>query len=210
MRKAERTALLCLGVMFLLGGCVDQPVTRTSAPEVMRLEKELKTEHERLAETHQQIETLRAERVELMRELEQSRRDVLEATGGVPGGFRFQPTRVSFGFLSAAVDWDNKPGDDGIQALVRIEDQTGDSIKRAGTFRLFLYDLESGKERAIETWTFTPQAATEYWRNIPSGYLFKLPFTAGTPKGKEVTLSVEVELSEGGRFHASRTFRIDH
>ena len=208
-RKAGLSALCWAGV-FLLCGCIGPSARQRSAPEVERLQQELKRERERLNEVRQQLEVLRAERIKLMGQLEESGRDLSALRGGKPAAFRFRPTRVSFGFLSAAVGWDEKPGDDGIQALVRIEDQAGDSIKRAGQFRLELYDLANSKDRAIETWTFTAEAAAEYWRGIPSGYLFKLPFTAGTPKGKEVTLVVNVELSEGGRFHASREFRIDH
>ena len=206
IRRPNLTVVLLAAVVMLCGCIGGAPVSSGSGPHIARLEKELKQERERLAEVRRQIEALRAERTELMEKLEQAQRDL---TGGKPAAFRFRPTKVGFGFLTAAVDWDGKPGDDGIQALVRIEDQTRGSIKRAGRFRLELFDLSRDKDQSIEKWTFTPEAAAKYWHGIASGYLFKLSFSAGTPKTKEVTLVVDVELSEGGTFHATRTLRID-
>jgi len=210
MRDKTGLTALCLSGLLLLTGCPEQEVSPTGSSEVNRLREELSQEQARVREVRDQVEALRTERKELMGKLEARERELTVLRGGKRGEFRFEPTEVTFGFLSAAVDWDGKGGDDGIQALVCIEDQTGGSIKRAGEFRFELYDLANSKEKAIEKWTFTAEAAAEYWRSVGSGYLFKLPFTAGTPKGKQVTLVVEVTLSEGVKLHGSRQFRIDH
>lgn len=190
-------------------GCMQQPTSRGPS-RAEELEKTLKQERDLRSQSEKQVQALRSERAELMTKLEEAQNTIKGAIGGEPGAFRFVVTRVSLGWLTSSVNWDNVGGDDGIQAFMEIEDQTGDTIKRAGAFQLELYDLGHEKGEPIETWTFTPEAAAKYWSTIPSGYLFKLPYSNGTPKGGQVVLVANVKLTEGGEFQAMKTLRVHH
>ena len=195
--------------MMALCGCIQHPVTEGGA-RANELEKELKQERDLRSQDRKTIDELRAERAQLTTKLETAQAQIEGSKGGLPGAFRFVATKISLGWLTSSVNWDDKGGDDGMQAFVEVEDQTGDSIKQAGAFRLELYDVGGGKGTAIETWTFTPEAAAKCWYTTPSGYMFKLPYANGTPKAKEVVLVVKAELSEGGKFEVMRTLRVHH
>ncbi len=207
MRPMRWWVVLTVGAAVLAGGCM-QPASSGSL-RVEELEKSLKRERELRETKEKEVAGLREERGKLLLELEAARRQA-QGAGGESGAFEFVPATVRVGWLTASVDWDDAGGDDGVQALVVIEDQTGNPIKRAGAFRLELFDLERDKDHAIETWTFTAEAASGYWMNLASGYLFKLSYVNGTPTGKEVVLVVKARLSEGGEFKAMRTLRVHH
>lgn len=205
-RLSRLLPFLAVALAGLLG--CGQPTVSSGPSRAQELEMELKHQRDLLAQARNDIVTLRGERTTLAAELDQARTQISGLSGPEPGAFRFIVARVSLGWLTASVDWDNQPPDDGIQAFVAMEDQTGDSIKRAASFRLELYDLGREKESPIETWSFTPEAAAKYWNSIPSGYLFKLPYSNGTPAARDVILVARVDLSEGGSFQATRSLRV--
>jgi len=116
---------------------------------------------------------------------------------------------MSFGWLTASVDWDNVGGDDGIQAFLEIEDQSGDSIKRAGAFTIELFDVDNEKGKANRDWTFTPEAAAKYWNSIPRATCSSSHIPTAR-QGRQGGAGGQVELSEGGSFDAMRIIRVHH
>lgn len=195
--------LLVSAVSLVSGGC---QVPASAGPS--QSNTELARKEEELAKARQQADELYKKNYELSVQLKQAQETIDQLKGRKPGVFEYKVTKVGFGFLTAAVNWDDQPGTDGIQAFVYLEDQFGESIKRAAALRLEMFAVSDETGKLIQTWTFTPEASAKYWQVIPAGYMFKLPFQSGAPKAGQVLLKATVTLTEGGTFEATRIVRI--
>ncbi len=178
-----------------LAGCIDMPGRPSeSQPPVAAAGQ---PESEKVVRLEDALASVKADRDRLVKELEAARK-----TPGAAKAFTYDVTRVDFGFLTAAVNFDNagkiadKKYDNGIAAYVSLYDQYDSSLKAAGDFRLDLLDLTREKNFLIATWNFDAQAAAKYWQNFPGCYQFKLPLPSDLTSRKVL---IKVSFRQPGR-----------
>jgi hypothetical protein len=130
-------------------------------------------------------------------------RDSADKTMFGPAGMRIHP------IFTEPKDFDGNGSIDGIEALVELTDQFGDSTKASGQvmFELHTYRKYAADPRGhlLETWAFpihTLKEQKEHWRRIGGAYSFQLPYPGLLGiREKTVTLSAEVTLDAGGRLN---------
>ncbi len=181
-------SLASLVALIALAGCVEAPTaTGKSSAEI---ERENRAKSDAIVKLEDDLATARAER-------DRARKD-LAAAQKAPGaeGFHFEAAKVEFGFLTAAVNLDQKTDkvtdhrfDNGIAAYVGLYDQFDSSLKVAGAFRFDLLDLARSSNFVLQTWTYEPEAAAKHWQRFPACYQFKLPLSSDV-KSRKVVLKV--------------------
>jgi hypothetical protein len=177
-----------LVALLALAGCVDTPAAAGSGSgkSAADLERENRAKSESIVKLEDDLASARAER-------DRARKD-LAAARKTPGaeGFHFEAAKVEFGFLTAAVNLDEKGKttehrfDNGIAAYVGLYDQFDSSLKVAGAFRFDLLDLARSSDFVLQTWTYEPEAAAKHWQRFPSCYQFKLPLSSDVKSRKAV------------------------
>jgi len=103
--------------------------------------------------------------------------------------------RLLLGLGSGAKDWDRDGTADGIEALVRLVDDSGAPTKRAGAllFEMYSYDFDVLRHRGrrLARWRVSASDALDLWEDgIHSGYRVKLKWPSGPPEGRLVLLDV--------------------
>jgi hypothetical protein len=165
-------AWVMVAALTVFAGCeATQPASRPAGD----LERENRAQAERIVRIEDDLAASKARESRLTQELAAARK--------APGteGFHYEPAKLEFGFLTAAVNFDNagevidRKFDNGIAAYLSVYDQFDTSLRVAGEFRLDLLDLSRDKDFVIATWTFSPEAAAKHWARFPGCYEFKLP-----------------------------------
>jgi hypothetical protein len=157
-----------------------------------------------------------SETARLQRELAEARdllaqrdRQVAELLGlGGPERMKklYLVQRISLGAGTAAVDLDNKPGDDGVKVYLEPIDQYGSVLKAPGSVTVQLYDLAAeAKDNLVGQCRYDVDQAAKCWSSgfVAYWYGFTCPWKAGPPKHDQITVRVEfVDYLTGKKFEA--------
>lgn len=182
-RFAWGATILLAAALASVPGCIAMPGKAPSNPGAA----DPRAENEKIVILEDQLAAAKADRNRLARQLDAARKSPDAAKG-----FAFEVTRIEFGFLTAAVSFDNsakvtdRKYDNGIAAYVNLLDQFDSSLKAAGDFRFDLFDLSRDRNFVIASWSFDAEAAAKYWQRFPGGYQFKLPLPSDLASRKVV------------------------
>jgi len=201
-----RLPLAMLVALLLPVGCAEPAPSGKSPAE---LERENRAKGEKIVKLEDDLAVAKAERDRMKKDLDLARKSPEAARA-----FAFEPKTVDFGFLTAAVNFDNegkatdRKFDNGIAAYVSLYDQFDSSLKAAGQFRFDLLDLARAKDFVIATWTFEPEAAAKYWQRFPACYQFKLPLPSDLAS-RTVTLKVTFRQPGKPELTATKELTVD-
>ena len=123
----------------------------------------------------------------------------------------FAPVAVEIASLSRGVDFDGKPGDDGITVHLRLTDADGDPVKAPGRIRIQLVDnSELGAPKVIRVYEFNdPQELRKMWHSRfgTQHYTLRCPFPPDVklPKNRRVGVHAEfVDFLTGATLTAGK------
>jgi hypothetical protein len=100
---------------------------------------------------------------------------------------------LSLGRLTGGADLDPaKPGDEGIKVYVVPTDDSGESLKAAGSFVIELFDLNKTTDNLVGHWEFSVEQARHNWygRALLYTYVLNCPWQARPPEHPDLTLKV--------------------
>ncbi|MFN0052595.1 MAG: hypothetical protein ACKV0T_10405 [Planctomycetales bacterium] len=112
--------------------------------------------------------------------------------------------------VTAGVDRDAQPGDEGIAVLLLPVDEQGDLVKLAGAVELELHDLSlSGDDQRLGRWEFSSEEVRQRWHRgfVSSGYLFQLDWQR-LPVASELTLHARLTPPDGRQFDATTQLKV--
>ena len=103
----------------------------------------------------------------------------------------FAPTSLVIGFFTRSKNFDNEPGDDGLEVRIQPLDQFGDPTKAVGSYRIEAYEyrLRTGEKRGgrLGHWfvsVLDAESNRKYYDPVDRSYVFPLlwnsPIEAGT------------------------------
>ena len=126
----------------------------------------------------------------------------------------YAPTSIELGPDTRALDFDGKPGDDGVCVRISPKDNARHTVKWPGLIEITLAKsllADMGNSKPLCKWVITPKEAENEWIDSAlSGYLFKrLPWPQG--KRPEVTrgiLNVSFITRSGNVLKASKSIEI--
>lgn len=150
--------------------------------KIERLERDLARTDEALQSCRKELESAQSRLTGVMEARKQDARE-------------FNVTGIELGMLTGGANFDDRPGDDGVIAWVYPVDGHGDTVKRAGSFELTVFDFKADGAPVVARKSFPPETNQEHWVSFPSsGYRFRVPWEAGPPLVDEGETSKELML----------------
>ena len=119
-------------------------------------------------------------------------------TGPVPKWAQmFEPKSLTIGFFTQTKDFDQVPGDDGLEVRVQPLDQFGDPTKAVGSYRVevfeYLFRTGEPKGRRLGHW-FVPvlnaESNRKYYDAIDRSYVFPLLWASVVPPDIQIIVQV--------------------
>jgi hypothetical protein len=108
---------------------------------------------------------------------------------------------LKLGKLTGGIDLDpKKSGQEGLKVHATPIDQTGNSLKAAGSFTVEAFDVSGTQPALVGKWTFDAGAARQAWTSVLNRYEYVLTCPWQTPPaGPSLHLSVTFvdELTQG-------------
>lgn len=184
----------CFRVSMLVVASLVAAGCRSSAGRVSALK-----EAERLRQSQQALEKKLAESGARVVQLEHQVRS-LQMFGPDRPLAAFAPVKIELASFSGGADYDNQPGDDGINVYLRLRDADGDLIKAPGQIRVQLLDnsdLQSPK--TIGVFSHSELADVRKLWNGKFGsyhYTIRCPFPAGVSLPESGRLTVTAEFAD--------------
>ena len=171
-------------VALSVGGCGF--IFKSPSKANVKLRKQIQGLEGQIAQLQQQHQadeaTIRglAERTGTTPVLERARLDKL-----------FTTHAIRIGRLTGGADLDpSKAGDEGFKVYVNTLDQTGDTIKSAGSFVVEAFDLSDPQSLRLGHWEFPVEKAQENWHSFLTRYEYVLncPWQRAVPRHADVTI----------------------
>jgi hypothetical protein len=199
---AALLAGLAFAIAALCGGCAEGEDAQFAA------------EAKKVIQAESQTARLQRELADARDLLAQRDRQVAELLGlGGPERMKklYLVQRIGLGASTAAVDLDNKPGDDGVKVYVEPIDQYGSVLKAPGSVTVQLYDLAAeAKDNLVGQLRYDVDQTAKCWSSgfLAYWYSFTCPWKAGPPKHGQITVRVEfVDYLTGKKFEAQTIVR---
>ena len=109
-------------------------------------------------------------------------------------------------------DVDGRPGDDGLDVLLRPRSANGETQLQSGELTVSIIDPSAPTAtQRIGLWKFLPSEAELFFTDISPekrGILLHLPWEKTTPVGKEVVVFVRFQTSDGRRLETTSKVRV--
>ncbi len=208
-RGAWAGALLLVGSL-LVCGCS----SRRGGVEL--LEARLRVQEDALAEADSKLQTVQRELTVARRE-SQSLRVQLASRGDAvllpeQADQMHRVTGIEFSsLLTAGVDRDGVPGDEGLTAVVAPHDAEGELVKLPGRLELEVLDLSRPRgEQRIGRWAYSVEESRELWHAgfMSSGFQVDVPWQ-GTPASQDLVLHARFTTIDERRFDVQTELRIN-
>jgi len=110
------------------------------------------------------------------------------------------------------IDFDGKPGDDGIAVLIEPRNRRGGVVPEGGRISIVLLDPSKTDEAArVARWDFDADAAAEFLQtdSLDSGLLLRLPWQETIPDRKRLHLFVRYFTADGRKLETDRQIEVE-
>lgn len=155
-----------------------------AAPSTARLEREIATLRDQLAEKDNQLSAQRLMIDELNRRLATARAISEEDLKKL-----YYPEKLVIDSLSGGVDTDGKPGDDAIEVYLKPVDRDGDTLKVVGDIHVELFDLAADGKKVGEVKIPADEVGKLwYGKLLTYHYTVRVPWLEGPPAHSEITV----------------------
>ncbi len=168
----------------------------------------LRTENEAFRRDKQRLERLVTQRESTIAGLHEQVENLQGFRPDRPAAL-FGPVKIEIASLSGGADYDENPGDDGVNVYLRPRDADGDVVKAPGRITIQLLDNGNlASPRVLGVYVFdTPRKLRELWhgRFATHHYTLRCPFPPGAnvPATRRVTVSAEfLDYLTGARLTA--------
>ena len=184
--------------------------------DVELLEARLRVQEDALAETDSKLQTAQRELTVARRE-SQSLRVQLASRGDAvllpeQADQMYRVTGIGFSsLLTAGVDRDGVPGDEGLTAVLAPHDAEGELVKLPGRLELDVLDLSRPRgEQRIGRWAYSAEESRKLWHAgfMSSGFQVDVPWQ-GTPASQDLVLHARFTTIDERRFDTQTELRIN-
>jgi hypothetical protein len=114
--------------------------------------------------------------------------------------------------LTAALNQNGQPGDDGLMVVVEPRNRAGELIPPAGSLSVSLLDpaATSEEEARVGRWDYSAEQTKQLYRRttLGDGVQLNLLWQKGPPRHDRLELYVRLAMADGRKLHARRTILV--